>query len=122
MRRFSLPIAFAVVLLAALVGYTYKLRHDKARAVPVSPTPEVQNQYRALASAGWYWGKDDPQANKPIVRVKAKSFQATQDPSTFELHDLGLRLYDKDASSYTYVKSAKALFDERSGVLKSDGP
>jgi lipopolysaccharide export system protein LptA len=122
MRRFSLPIAFAVILLAALVGYTYKLRHDKARSVPVLPTPEVQKQYRALASAGWYWGKDDPQANKPIVRVKAKSFEATQDPSTFELHDLGLRLYDKNASSYTYVKSVKALFDERSGVLKSDGP
>jgi lipopolysaccharide export system protein LptA len=122
MRRLSLLIAFAVVLLSTLVGYTYKLRRDKARSVHTSPTPDIKKEYRAIASAGWYWGKDDPQANKPIVRVNAKSFRATQDPSTFELHDLNLRLYDKDASSYTYVKSVKALLDERSGILKSDGP
>ncbi len=127
MRRFSVLIAFAVVLLSAVVGYTYKLRHDKASAMRVSRPPKVPVGIEAMASTGWYWGKDDAQANKPVVRVNAKSFQATsfqatKDPSTFELHDLSLRLYDKDAASYTYVKSPKALFDERSGVLKSDGP
>ncbi len=121
MRRFSLLIAFAVVLISAIVGYTYKLRHDKARSAHAFPTPNVKTGYEAIA-AEWSYKKDDPQTNKPIVRVDAKSFQATHDPSTFELHDLGLRLYDKDAGSYTYVKSPKALFDERSGTLKSDGP
>ena len=70
----------------------------------------------------WRYEEDDPQTNRPVVRVHAKSFQATHDPSTFKLVELSLRLFDKRANSYTYVKADKALFDERSGVMKSDGP
>jgi lipopolysaccharide export system protein LptA len=122
MRRFSLLIALAVILLSVVVGYTYKLRRDKAIAVRISRPPKVAVGLEAIAPTGWSWKKDDAQANKPIVRVNAKSFQATHDPSTFELHDLRLRLYDKDAASYTYVKSPKALFNEGTGTLKSEAP
>ncbi len=85
-------------------------------------TPPIQKGYEAVAPIGWVYKKDDPQTNRPIVRVEAKSFQATHDPSTFELLELALRLYDKNAGSYTYVRSERALFDEGSGLLKSDGP
>ncbi|MBV9405124.1 MAG: LPS export ABC transporter periplasmic protein LptC, partial [Acidobacteriaceae bacterium] len=70
---------------------------------------------------GWRYDKDDPQTGKPIVRLRADSAQATHDPSTLEIRGLGLRLYDKAASSYTYVRCDKGFFDERSGLLKSDG-
>jgi lipopolysaccharide export system protein LptA len=122
MRRISLLAAIAAVFLSAVVGYTYKLRVDKEKQHRALPRPAIRVGYEARAPSGWQYQKDDPQTNKPVVRVTAKSFQATHDPSTFELHDLALRLYNKDGSSYTYVKSDKALFDERSGLLKSDGP
>src|SRR4051812_1915778 len=121
MRRYSLVLALAVVVLSASIGYTYKLRLAKARLMRLQATPNIKKEYQALASAGWRYQKDDPQSNKPMVRVDARTFEATRDPSTFELQDLALRLFNKTADSYTYVKSAKALFDERSGSLKSRG-
>jgi lipopolysaccharide export system protein LptA len=121
MRRISILLAFAVISLAAIVGYTYSLRVEKSRKHAAHPTPKIEKGYEALASGGWTYDKYDPTTNKRIVHVTAKSFQATSDPSTFELHQLALRLY-KNGSSYTYVKSDSALFDERSGVLKSQGP
>ena len=66
--------------------------------------------------------KDDPVTNRPVVVVTAESFQGTKDPSTFELKSLSLRLYSKDAAKYTLVKAISALFNEGTGVLKSDGP
>src|SRR3954466_12342373 len=120
MRRFSLFLAFAVLLLSAAIGYTYKLRLDKARRTPGQIAPEVRRGYEAVASSGWQWGKDDPVTNKPMVRVYAKAFQATHDPSTFELHGLSLKLYNKDASAYTYISTDQAMFNEGSQKLISD--
>ncbi len=120
MRRFSLFLALAVIVLSAGIGYTYKLRVDKTRRGPRQIAPEVRRGYEAVASAGWQWGKDDPSTNKPMVRVYAKAFQATHDPSTFELHGLALKLYNKDASAYTYISTNQAFFNEGSEQLKSD--
>jgi lipopolysaccharide export system protein LptA len=122
MRRLSVLLGFALAVILAAVGYTLKLRIDKARAARVQPTPKIATKYKGIALSGWRYEKDDPQTNKPIVRVNAKEFQGTNDPSTFELQDLSLRLFNKAASSYTYVQSDKALFDEGSGLLKSQGP
>ena len=122
MRRYSLLLALAVFLIAAGVGYTYKLRWKKNKGTPVSASPVIQVGGEAFAAAGWQYHKDNPDTNKPMVWVDAQSFQATHDPSTFELHGLALKLFDKDAAHYTYVKSERALFDEGSGLLKSDSP
>lgn len=122
MRRISVLLAFAAILLSAVVAYTYKLGLDKERKRPVLPVPAIDTTLEALAKSGWHWWKDDPQTNRPMVDVKAKSFQGAHQPSTFELTDVRLRLYHKDADSYTYVSSGHAFFDEKSEVLKSDGP
>ena len=120
MRRFSLFLALAVLVLSGAIGYTYKLRADKARRSPRQAAPEVRRGYEAVASSGWRWDKDDPVTNKPMVRVYAKAFQATHDPSTFELHGLALKLFNKDASAYTYISTDQAFFNEGSEQLKSD--
>ena len=120
MRRFSLFLALAVVVLSGAIAYTYKLRADKARHTPRQAAPEVRRGYEAVASSGWRWDKDDPVTNKPMVRVYAKAFQATHDPSTFELHGLALKLFNKDASAYTYISTDQAFFNEGSEQLKSD--
>ena len=110
MRRYSVVLAAALLLISVVVGYTFKLRLDKLRAAKVSAAPAMRNGLEGLAPSGWSYHKDDPQTNKPIVKVDAKSFEGTHDPSTFELKEVSLRLYDKDGSTYTYVKSEKGVF------------
>ncbi|MFL6351762.1 MAG: LptA/OstA family protein [Bryobacteraceae bacterium] len=122
MRRISVLLAAAAILLSALVAYTYKSRVDEEKRRPVLPVPAIDTTLEALAKSGWHWRKDDPQTNRPVVDVKAKSFQGAHQPSTFELTDVRLRLYHKDAAAYTYVSSGHAFFDERSEVLRSEGP
>lgn len=99
-----------------------KLRWDKMRAAHIFAPPAIRTVDEGVAPSGWRYQKDDPQTNRPIVRVDARSFEGTHDPSTFELKGVALRLYDKSGSSYTYVKTEQALFDEGSGVLKSEAP
>jgi hypothetical protein len=121
MRRVSLFLAAAALVITAAVGYTYKLRLDKLRSSRALPAPRIKVGYEAQAPRGWQENKTDPQTGKPIVRVTATSFEATHDPSTFELRGIALKLYNKGGSSYTYVKTDRALFNEGSGVLKADG-
>ncbi|MDQ2712461.1 MAG: LPS export ABC transporter periplasmic protein LptC [Acidobacteriota bacterium] len=122
MRRYSVLLAAALLIISLGVGYTLKLRLDKLKAAHANPPPRIARGLEGLASSGWSYHKDDPVTNRPIVKVDAKAFEGTHDPSTFELKEVALRLYDKSGSSYTYVKSDKAFFDEGSGVMKSEGP
>jgi len=121
MRRISVFLAFAALLVVVAVGYTLKLRIDKARRAHLAPAPQIPVGYEAKSPNGWIWNKDDAQTGKPIVRMRADSAEATRDPSTVEIHGLALRLYNKAAGSYTYIQCGKAFFDEKSGLLKSDG-
>jgi lipopolysaccharide export system protein LptA len=121
MRRYSLLLAVASVLISTVVGYTLKLRLDKARAAHVFRPPPIKPVDEGVAPTGWEYKEDDPQTG-PVVRVNARSFEGTRDPSTFELKGVILRLYDKKGKSYTYVKTEQALFDEGSGILKSEAP
>jgi lipopolysaccharide export system protein LptA len=121
MRRTSVFLALAAIILTALVGFTYWLRLSKSKPHHSEPL-QVGVKYDAQAKRGWVRQKDDPVTNRPIYIVNAGSFQGTKDPSTFELKVLSLRLYSKDAAKYTLVKSDSALFDERSGLMRSDGP
>jgi lipopolysaccharide export system protein LptA len=120
MRRLSLLIAVAAIFISTAVGYTLFLRMRKARHAHVQPPPAIKPGLDAISPMGWRWKKSDPESGKPIVLAEAESAQATHDPSTFEIHGLAMRLYDKAATAYTYIRSDKALFDERSGLLKSD--
>ena len=121
MRRFSVLLGIAAVMLAFFVGYTFKHGLELRRKGRSEPAPNVRLG-DDLAASSWTWNKDDPQTNKPISRLIAQSIRATHDPSTFELVNMKLRLFDKGAEKYTFVKSDLALYDERSGALKSNGP
>jgi lipopolysaccharide export system protein LptA len=121
MRRTSLFLALAAILLTAGVGFTYWLRLKSTKS-HLKETPHVDPAYEAVANRGWRESKDDPVTNRPMMRAEAASFRATHDPYTFELKDLSLQLFNKKAGSYTLVKAGRALFDDRSGIMKSDGP
>ena len=121
MRRYSLLLGVALVLISAVVGYTLKLRLQKARAAHAVQAPKITPGLEGLASSGWRYGEDDPQTG-PVVRLYARSYEGTHDPSSFELKGVALRLYDKKGKNYTYVTTEQALFDEGSGILKSEAP
>lgn len=118
MRRYSLLLSSAAIVLALLVTYTYVRRASLDRKHPPKPVQHIDPGVQATAKV-WRWGKDDPQMNCPVVRATASSFQAIHDPTTFELSDMRLKLFNKGCSTYTYVQSAKAEFDEWSGVMTS---
>ncbi|HEX4810060.1 MAG TPA: LptA/OstA family protein [Bryobacteraceae bacterium] len=122
MRRISVFLALAAILLTSVVAYTYHLRVARETKHPVARRPSIENRLDARADQGWVYKKDDPVNNRPIVSASARSYEATKSPSVFELTGLALRLYSKDASHYTYVQGEKALFDEGSGVLTSTSP
>ncbi len=121
MRRISVFVAIAAVLLIAAVGYTYKLRLDKARSRHAAPVPHIKVGDEGIAQ-DWHEEKTDDRTGKPIMRAVADSFEGTHDPSTFELRGVRLRLYDKNAGTYTYVQTQKAFFNEGSGLLQSNAP
>jgi lipopolysaccharide export system protein LptA len=122
MRRISLVFSTAAIVIALIVGYTYKLRLRNSHHIHLTPMPRIGAEDEAEAFGGWHRDKDDPETNRPILRAFAQSFRATKDPSTFELRGIALKLYDKNAEHYTYVNSDHAFFDDRTGVMKSDGP
>lgn len=122
MRRISVFLALAAILLASVVAYTYRLRVGREKKHPVARRPSIATKFDARADQGWVYKKDNAEANRPMVSASARSYAATKSPSVFELTGLALRLYSKDASHYTYIQGEKALFDEGSGVLTSTSP
>ncbi len=76
---------------------------------------------------GWHYRKNDDKNRGPngepcpAMDVTAKSFVQVQQPSSYELDGVGLKLYHQCGATYDEVKSAKASFDISSGVLYSEG-
>ncbi len=122
MRRASSLLALAALLITALVGITYAIRRSQAEHKPRELPPELKNSEDGLALQGWKYNKDDPQTNKPVVRLYASAFRVTNNPSAFELQGLALKQFNKKDANYTYIKADKAHFDQRSEVMTSEGP
>ena len=122
MRRASSLLAFAALLITIVVGFTYALRRSQAQRYPREIPPSLKVDEDGLALQGWRWNKDDPETNKPVARLYADSFRVTNNPSAFELKGLALKQFNKKDASYTYIKAAKAHFDQRSEIMTSEGP
>jgi lipopolysaccharide export system protein LptA len=122
MRRPSSLLAFAAILIIAAVAVTYGIRRAAVLHRRHELPPNLKVSEDGLALQGWKYSKDDPETNKPVVRLYADSFRATNNPSAFELHGLALKQFNKKDANYTYIKAEKALFDERSEVMTSEGP
>jgi lipopolysaccharide export system protein LptA len=120
MRRLSVLLSSAAIILAFLVALTYLRRSSRERHNQPKPPARIDLGLQATAKA-WHWGKDDPQTNCPIVRTEAQSFRAIHEPAIFELQDMQLKLFDKGCSSYTYVQAAKAEFNVSTGIMTSHG-
>jgi lipopolysaccharide export system protein LptA len=120
MRRFSVLLSSAAIILGLFVTYTYIRRSARQAQHPPRPIVRVEPGVQATGKK-WHENKDDPQTNCPVIRAIASSFRAIHDPSTFELTDMQLKLFNKGCTSYTYVETPRAEFDEYSGVMTSKG-
>jgi lipopolysaccharide export system protein LptA len=121
MRRLSIILGLAALALAAVVGYTYSRRLDRGAARVVAPPPALPVDIDAAGNSGWVYHKSDPITHQPIVRAEARAYQRIKEPSTSRVEGLKLRLYNKLGTLYTFVECDKALFDEASGVMTTDG-
>lgn len=121
MRRFSILLGLAALVLAAVVGFTYSRRLDRGAARIVTPPPALPVRIDAAGNDGWVYRKSDPITHQPIVRAEARSYQRIREPSTSLVDGLKLRLYNKLGTYYTFVECEKAVFDEASGVMTTDG-
>jgi lipopolysaccharide export system protein LptA len=118
MRRLSVLLGLAALIIAAVVGYTYsKRQHDTAHRIP---PPLLNPNYEASGGKGWIYRKSDPITHQPIVLAEMDVYERVKEPSTSRVGGLRLRLYNKSGKTYTYVESAHATFDEASGVMTSD--
>ena len=121
MRRFSILLGVAALVLAAVVGYTYSRRLDRGAARIAQPPPALPIRFDAAGDSGWVYRKSDPNTHQPIVRAEARAYQRVKEPSTSLVEGLKLRLYNKLGTVYTFVECEKAVFDEASGVMTTDG-
>jgi hypothetical protein len=69
---------------------------------------------------GWVYRRSNAITHQPEVRAEARAYSRVKEPSTSLVEDLKLRLFNKQGSTYTYVQSAKAVFDEASGIMTSE--
>jgi lipopolysaccharide export system protein LptA len=114
-------LGLAALVLAAVVGYTYSKRLDRGAARIVAPPPALPVHIDAAGNNGWVYRKSDPITHQPIVRAEARAYQRIKEPSTSLVDGLKLRLYNKLGTFYTFVECEKAVFDEASGVMTTDG-
>ncbi|MFZ0592537.1 MAG: LptA/OstA family protein [Bryobacteraceae bacterium] len=120
MRRYSVLLSCAAFFLALLVTYTYVHRASRAAQHPPRPIVKVDPSVKATGKT-WHYSKDDTQTNCPVVRMVSSSYRAVHEPETFELTDMRLKLFNKGCSSYTYVETSRAEFDDYSKVMTSKG-
>jgi len=114
-------LGLAALVLAAVVGYTYSRRLDRGAARIAQPPPALPIRFDAAGDSGWVYRKSDPNTHQPIVRAEARAYQRIKEPSTSLVEGLKLRLYNKLGTVYTFVECEKAVFDEASGVMTTDG-
>lgn len=75
----------------------------------------------------WHYRKNDDKIRGPngepcpVVEVSAKTFAQLQQPASYELEGVELKLFHLCGESYDEVNSAKASFDTSSGILYSEG-
>src|SRR5258706_15104530 len=118
MRRIRRVFLLILILVAAAVGwifYEQKRTQTTQKAAPPKSIPDGMS----MTAQNWQWAQEG--GDKPKVHVSAKNFRQMDDPPSFELEGVELKIFQKDGQQYDLVKSAKATFNPKEGKLYSDG-
>jgi lipopolysaccharide export system protein LptA len=114
--RWLILVTISIIIVA--VGATYYGRMTRMRE-NAPGRPEPLKSGIDLSAEGWHIRKTDH--GRPVVEVKARSFQQVKEPSSLQLEGVELKLFHEDGQSYDQVETAKASYDEGTGVLYSEG-
>jgi lipopolysaccharide export system protein LptA len=115
--RWARPLLLITILaLVAGVGATFynRLKEQNAHA-----TTKPASLPDGTASAAHDWTHMQTINGKPGVFVRAKDYKEVD--GKFLLDGLELHIFHKDAKEYDQVKSAKAEFNMKEGILFSEG-
>ena len=115
--RWTRPLLLiAILAIAAGVGATFynRLREQNTNS-PAKPAVLPAG----INGTAQDWSYTQKNSGKPVVTVHAKDYREVD--GKYLLTGVLLQLYQKDATEYDLVKSAKAEFDIGKGVLYSEG-
>src|SRR5580692_9005668 len=118
MRRLAFLLPLAIVVIAAALYWTYRLKVGKLEA-SAPPKPALLSTTLTSAADNWKWGQNKD--GKPHVQISARRFHFLKDAGKMELEEVELKLYLKDGQHYDLVKSPKAVFSQSEGKMFSDG-
>jgi lipopolysaccharide export system protein LptA len=118
LRRARWLILLAIVVIAAFVASIY-IAQKKAlrRARPQISAPLPSN----TSATAQLWEYEIKSGDRAKIRLRAKHFEQVKAPSTFLFEDLEMEIRDKTETKYDLVKSARASFDQESGLMYSEG-
>jgi lipopolysaccharide export system protein LptA len=118
MRRLAFLLPLAILIIAAGLLGTYRVRLARLRA-DAPEKPALLASDLSSSATGWEWGKN--QDGKPQVQIKAEGSRFLKGVNKLELDGVELKLFQKDGEHYDRVKSPKAVFSQSEGKMFSDG-
>jgi len=107
----------AAVFLIGAVALTY---HSQRRAQELAAPPPPEALPHNVDAEGLRWTYTQTDGDRTVAELGAGRMQKLSDPSSVQLEDVDLRVFDPDGRSYDQVRSAFATFDTDSGVLFSE--
>jgi lipopolysaccharide export system protein LptA len=119
MRGTRALLLLAIAGILAFVGSTYFVQYARKQREEAAAAPKALPLDVNAAAEEWRYAKTEN--GRPIVEIRAKDFRQIREPSRVELRGVELKLYDKQATSFDRVKSARAEYDMDSGILYSEG-
>jgi lipopolysaccharide export system protein LptA len=126
MRRARWLILATITIIVFAVGSTYYNRLARMEKDAPAPPKALRPGIDATAEA-WHHRKFDDSkrgpngAPCPVIDVEAKTFAQVQEPSSYQLEGVVLKLFHHCGPKFDEVKSAKASFDTSTGILFSEG-
>ena len=118
MRRIRRFFLLFIVLVAGAVGWIFYEQKRTQTARKAAP-PKAMADGTSMTAQDWQWAQEG--GDKPKVHVRAKNFRQMDNPPRFELEKVELKIFHKGAEEYDLVKSEKAEFKPKEGLLFSDG-
>lgn len=118
MRGTRWLLLLAILALLAAVGVTYRNQSRVLRKEALIRPPSIPPELSGTAEE-WQWQQHSQ--NRPVVEVRAKNLKQEKDSDHVQLDHVELHIFSKTGNTYDRVRSARAEFDQKEGVMYSEG-
>ncbi len=115
--RWTRPLLLVAML--AILGGVGATFYNRLKEQNSGATARPKALPLGTSSAAEDWTYTEHRGDQPVAFVRAKDFQEVE--GKFQLTGVELHLFQKSATQYDLVKSARADFDIKQSVMFSDG-